>query len=457
MRQTSIAFGDNEPQVRSGFRPIHYLGSKLRGLDAIVSTLSKFAADDARAVDLFSGSGTVTKFLSLKRPVTAIDIQEYSRVLCHTLLSPPKNPSMLGDLPDIVLKSSDYRQLVHAVEPLISYEKSALSAALTGGAGKVCDVIEHGSIVEEERGYGFGAPTPIQAAKSQVAANLSKLNSSSVVTRHFGGLYFSYQQSVFLDAVLNVMNTMKALDKEFVLSCVMSTASDIVNTVGKQFAQPIKPRDKRGQIKQSLISKIVKDRAIDVVSTFNGWVEKYLQLQHSDFDHQVIRSDYIEGLSRIEGKVGAVYADPPYTRDHYSRFYHVLETICIGDDPVISTIKINGERKLSRGVYREDRHQSPFCIRSQAPHAFEELFKAVADLRAPLILSYSPYSETEQSHPRVVTIEQLLEIGGRYYKNSEVTGIDSFNHGKLNRSDLNFSKPKNSEQLLVFSNASPQR
>ena len=28
-----------------------------------------------------------------------------------------------------------------------------------------------------------------------------------------------------------------------------------------------------------------------------------------------------------------VYADPPYTRDHYSRFYHVLETLALRDDP----------------------------------------------------------------------------------------------------------------------------
>lgn len=455
MRQTSIAFGDDKPQLKSGFRPIHYLGSKLRGLDSIQSALSKIVADDARVVDLFSGSGAVTKFLSLKRPVTAIDIQEYSRVLCHTLLNPPKDPSLLGDLPEFVRNSFDYQQLINSVEPLISYEESAIEAALTGDACKICDVIQHGSIVAEERGYGLGAPRTFQTAKSQVARNLSQLNSSSVVTRHFGGLYFSYKQSVFLDAVLNAIRSDRAFDKEFVLSCVMSTASDIVNTVGKQFAQPIKPRDKKGQIKQSLITKIVRDRAIDVVPQFNGWVDKYLELPHSDFDHQVIRADYLEGLNRIAGEVGAVYADPPYTRDHYSRFYHVLETICIGDDPVISMTKVNGERKLSRGVYREDRHQSPFCIRSQAPQAFDELFKAVANLGAPLILSYSPYSETEQSHPRVVTIEQLLETGARHFKNSEVTLVNSISHSKLNRSDLNFSKPMNSEQLLIYSNASP--
>ena len=74
-----------------------------------------------------------------------------------------------------------------------------------------------------------------------------------------------------------------------------------------------------------------------------------------------------------------MYADPPYTRDHYSRYYHVLETMSLRDNPEVSMtmIRAGGSPRVSRGVYRADRYQSPFCIKSQAAGAFEELCRGV--------------------------------------------------------------------------------
>ena len=42
-----------------------------------------------------------------------------------------------------------------------------------------------------------------------------------------------------------------------------------------------------------------------------------------------------------------VYADPPYTRDHYSRFYHVLETISLFDSPIVSKTKMQARLKIA--------------------------------------------------------------------------------------------------------------
>ncbi len=86
-----------------------------------------------------------------------------------------------------------------------------------------------------------------------------------------------------------------------------------------------------------------------------------------------MKADYKEALINLSDDVRVVYADPPYTRDHYSRFYHGLETLSLRDFPTISKTKIGGRERLSRGLYREQREQSDFCIRSKAPKAFEEL------------------------------------------------------------------------------------
>src|SRR5690606_930023 len=156
------------------------------------------------------------------------------------------------------------------------------------------------------------------------------------------------------------------------LAAIISTASDVVNTVGKHFAQPIRPRSSDGSPKRHIIAKAIRDREIDIPKLFSEWLDRYRTLKPSGHVHQAIRADYTEALSQLE-HVGVVYADPPYTRDHYSRFYHVLETMCLWDDPGVSTTRIRAATAIySRGMYRANRHQSPFCIKSQAPAAFEK-------------------------------------------------------------------------------------
>jgi len=145
-----------------------------------------------------------------------------------------------------------------------------------------------------------------------------------------------------------------------------------------------------------------------------------------------------------------VYADPPYTRDHYSRFYHVLETMCLWDEPGVSTTRIHAETEtFSRGMYREDRHQSPFCIKSQAPGAFEKLCAAVRDQNAPLVFSYSPYSADSNAHPRVMTVEQITTLAEKYFSKVEQISAGRFSHMKLNSARLHIDASAEAELIFL--------
>ncbi len=75
-----------------------------------------------------------------------------------------------------------------------------------------------------------------------------------------------------------------------------------------------------------------------------------------------------------------VYVDPPYSQEQYSRFYHLLDTMVLGDRPAVE----------HKARYRVDRFKSDFCYRSRARRAFEGLFAAVAAAcpRASLAVSY---------------------------------------------------------------------
>ena len=70
------------------FRTLNYLGSKLRLLDFIEENVSKVTNEGAGVCDLFAGSGCVSYKLSELFPVTACDIQHYSKVICDALLMP---------------------------------------------------------------------------------------------------------------------------------------------------------------------------------------------------------------------------------------------------------------------------------------------------------------------------------------------------------------------------------
>ena len=83
-------------------------------------------------------------------------------------------------------------------------------------------------------------------------------------------------------------------------------------------------------------------------------------------------------ISTRRVKPSVVYADPPYTADHYSRYYHVLETLILYDFPEV----------VGKGLYRPDRHVSEFSVKSKVRSSFERLVNAVAQLDADVVISY---------------------------------------------------------------------
>lgn len=437
------------------FRPIHYLGSKLRFTGAILDALDEVARAKGPACDLFSGSGTVSLALSMARSVTAVDIQEYSRVVCSALLAPPR--ARKGPVAAAILstaRESDlFKKLQRAIEPLVKHESLCIAAAERGDPEPLCDFVEHASLLAFDHQPQGKRGRALEAALSETATRLRESGLGSdrraILTRYYGGIYFSVAQAAELDSLLDVVHGLPQTQRDYFLAIVLSTASEIVNTVGKQFAQPIRPRDSTGQPKRHLTQQIIRDRARDPGLTFCEWAERYELIPAATSTHQAVRADYRDYLRAPTDKFSVVYADPPYTRDHYSRFYHILETMCLRDNPAISTVRSGKRELMSRGFYREDRHQSPFCIKSQAPAAFTELFEGVKRLKAPLVLSYSPFQSAEGARPRLLTIEALVDLAERSFRRVDVRSAGRHAHNKLNHATRNMRVFYDAEVLIL--------
>ena len=431
------------------FRTLNYLGSKLRLLDFIEENVRKVTPDDAGVCDLFAGSGCVSYKLSRLFPVVACDVQHYSKVICDALLQ----PSALAEekVKAFMSEIKDSKSLLRdAFTPLIELEEEAI-----GGENLelLTDIIEHGSLKVYNLEKTESKIAPVQNQVHEKLRKAGLMGKESLISRYYGGVYFSYSQAVQIDVIMDtIRHYPNTADKNVLLAALLSTTSDIACTVGKHFAQPIKARDSKGKIKKLVYNKAIKDKTVDVTALFEEWLDKYVSLPRGKYNNTILQGDYMECLKTLPDNVKTVYADPPYTRDHYSRFYHVLETMALDDVPEISTVKIHGSTHVSNGIYRKDRHQSPFCIRSKAPKAFEEMFKAISASGKNLLLSYSPYDETKGSHPRVVTISQLMSWASDYFNNVEVVSAGHFTHNKLNSTEHFLESSDEAEILIVCTN-----
>lgn len=447
-------FWADEGHNLAAFRPIHYLGSKLRIAELIRQVAFSLMPGSGAVCDLFSGSGVVSSVFAPHCPVISVDIQEYARILASAIQSSGCigwkglrewwNSNSSEDLAE---------PLRYAFEPLIQIEIDAIQAATSGKPETICQLLESGSIMANRDPSNSSCEGHINEAVREVERRLERIgksdDKSSTVSRYFGGIYFGYEQAIQLDVYLEHASKAPKGVREVLIAATLSAASDIVNTVGKQFAQPLRPRNKDGRPKRSIWRKVSKDRSLDVSAIYGASLEKFAALPKSVKGSRAVRMDCGEFLRECTDELSLVYADPPYTRDHYSRFYHVLETMCLRDNPEISTSTEHGRRRLSRGIYRVSRHQSAFCIKSSAPMAFAELFELVAARGIPLVLSYSPFNGDERTHPRVMTTSAIKTLALEYFRSADWRSAGQLSHSKLNRTDLHLEASDEAELLLI--------
>lgn len=136
------------------------------------------------------------------------------------------------------------------------------------------------------------------------------------------------------------------------------------------------------------------------------------------YNNRITTLDYIDCL-RIINENSIVYADPPYSAVHYSRFYHAIETLVRYDYPQVKY----------KGRYRNDRHQSPFCKKTEVENAFVALFEGVKRRNSHLILSYSDNGMISQD--KIMSIAD--EIFDRSYSSNVIS--KSYVHSKMGRVD----------------------
>lgn len=441
--------------VEKNVKTVHYLGSKARMLPEIKQYIDELNQVNGRVCDLFCGSGVVSEYLLQQYDILAVDIQNYSNVYCKARLSGGIQGLDIKKIESDIRNSQNRKKNLDYYKAILEYEEKCMKSLDAGQLEPMYEIIEKGSLYAYLGKYDY-IETPLSSELEKAFYDVEKKigieseSIDSVMVRYYGGLYFSYKQAIDIDAIAAYAFLQEEPMKSKMLAALMGAITDVVNTVGKQFAQPLKVRNANGTLKKNLAKKIKTDRTLDVFEKFNIWMRYYMERPQNEHDFEAVCGDYIDVLKRLSpGDIEVVYADPPYTRYHYSRYYHILETLCLHDAPQISTTFPNGKGGLSRAIYRNDRHQSPFCIKSKAPKAFEELFKYAKIAQASIVLSYSPFDEKSGATPRLMSIDEIFEIAKKYYANVEIVSPGQFMHSRFNKQENNYEINYEAERLII--------
>ena len=215
----------------------------------------------------------------------------------------------------------------------------------------------------------------------QVECNAGAAGRNSFFSTHYANNYFGVRQAISLDALrctFSLLNERGHLPDEQQTWCVLAlgrAALRVANSTG-HFAQYLKP-------KPTSYLKHIRQRARDV---WREWIEGSASLAPVGFAswrrrNRAFNEDSLHlasRLKRFETRPAIVYADPPYSKDQYSRFYHIFDTLFLNDCP----------RLTGQGLYRPNRFATPFSMKGQVGGALDLFCQRVAHSGADLILSY---------------------------------------------------------------------
>lgn len=293
-------------------------------LDAEIPSAKRFA-------DLFSGSGAVASFVATRHqvPVLATDLQTYSRVLSAAVI----------ERTEVVPSGKLLNQWFADAEKLFnSMPRPPKSGRLTR------------DVVEEARSW-------------------CEKQDELLVTPAYGGHYFSPTQALWIDALRSSLPSDEAW-RAVALAALIEAASYCSASPGHT-AQPFQPTR---TAKPFLIEAWARELKPKIESTVIS-----ISTQHAKCRGAALVGR-AEEIAEALGPKDLAFIDPPYSGVHYSRFYHVLETIA------------TGHRESAIGVGRypanSSRPKSDFSMKTTASDALEALFSVLSDRRVNAIVTF---------------------------------------------------------------------
>lgn len=322
-----------------------YMGSKRVMLqNGLGDLIAREARGVTRFVDLFAGSGAVATHVAMqyKMPVAAYDLQLFSTVLTQSIVGREAriDPERLW---------SHWYGLAQEKQRSL---RPPSSTALTSVA-----IERHRSWCADQEG---------------------------IMTKAYGGHYFSPLQATWLDALRQTLPEREPW-RTTALAAMIRAASHCAAAPGHT-AQPFQPTR---TAKPFLIESWTKDfvaschRALGLLAGNHAKVRGTARVADANIAARAVRPGDL------------VFVDPPYSGVHYSRFYHVLETLARGHCGEVSG--------TGRYPAPSERPRSKYSLVSESSGALDDLFGSIASRGGTAIVTFPQRECSNGLSGRLVT------------------------------------------------------
>lgn len=328
------------------------MGSKRNIIDFVIESIEEVIDNEnQRLYDIFGGSGVVSGAFRDKLNVTCNDIQVYTGILAGTYLQNYYWKNYPEQILDQIIEN--------AHEQVNRFKKSYARFNFIYD-----DELTFSEIVRLEN-----------KQKELIRFDFNGLD--HLFVKNYSGTYWAYEQCLWIDALSSVARS-DEFRETFLYNVIMSSLMFAMAYCTQSTGHYAQYREVTKENMEDILIYRRKEILPLFEQKFKSLREAYNEENNTRLLHRTTQLDYKSVLSGIENN-SIVYADPPYQFVHYSRFYHILETLARYDYPDIR----------HKGRYRTDRHQSPFCIRTKVKQAFTDMFTPIYQTNSSLILSYS--------------------------------------------------------------------
>lgn len=423
-------------------KTIRYLGNKRRILSDIVATIYDEVKEGNIVADLFAGTNCVAYALKNRHTVFTNDIQKFSQVIAKALI---ENNTLLVTKENAEHELlENYQQNYKILQEIFSKVLKREDHFLTG-AFDASNYVKYKTFSENFPYYGphnnNGYSKEFLQHFSDSTINNYRANRERfpylLFSTYFPNGYFGIKQCIQIDSLRYAIDKLSGSDnvkekKVVYLAALCYALSRCVSSVG-HFAQYRKVNSKES------CKEIIKERSKSIFDVFLGVVDTiFSNLVLSKYKNECWNEDYsilfdkeAPYYSKLK-EADLIYADPPYTTDHYSRYYHILETLVKYDYPECEKI----------GRYRGDRYSSAFSYPLYAKLEFEKLIKYTSSIKTKLLLSYN--------NEGLVSIRELEKTCQSWYKRIKTKTI-TYNHSNQGRKvDECVKRKKNRKEYLIY-------
>lgn len=386
---TSLGVKKEVPFVLASFGPVNplpmqYLGAKGRISKWIISSIEEELPKLKVFVDLFAGTGAVSlEAVAEGYKVILNDIQPYSYALLNSIFERPK----------IGLKKP-----IEELQKITSKKRFLLK----GSRNKLADALSQeeffiDSLKQKKFNWkkykDFCEATPRFSNNIEIGSKKAD-KSYNLFSWYYPNTYFGIRQSLEIDAIREFADQCSPDVRAHILAAVISSMTFNVSST-THLAQYIKPNNSKQA--EFVLRKRSKSILESVLHRLTKLAEPSIHFKNSE----VLNLDYLEALRHIAPtKNTIVYADPPYFKEHYSRYYHVLDTFYLYDYPELSLNKQTN--KITEGKYRTNRIISDFGLKSKVKDAFLNMLEACRDKHFSVAISYANTSLINQTEMKKI-------------------------------------------------------